>query len=83
MNLKESFYDGPIVRTLKHALSLLVVFLLLASTAVWTGRLFGHDIGQPADGAKLMPSLLPPDAALLKEMGLNEAEVKLLSLIHI
>lgn len=77
MNLKESFYDGPIVRTLKHALSLLVVFLLLASTAVWTGRLFGHDIGQPADGAKLMPSLLPPDAALLKEMGLNEAEVKL------
>lgn len=77
MNLKESFYDGPIVRTLKHALSLLVVFLLLASTAVWTGRLFGHDIGQPADGTKLMPSLLPPDAALLKEMGLNEAEVKL------
>ncbi len=49
MNLKESFYDGPIVRTLKHALSLLVVFLLLASTAVWTGRLFGRDNAESAD----------------------------------
>lgn len=77
MTLKESFYDGPIVRTLKHALSLLVVFLLLASTAVWTGHLFGHDIGGTDNEARLMQSLLPPDASMLKEMGLNIADVQL------
>lgn len=31
---------------LSHVLSLLVVFLLLAATAVWTGKLLGHEIGK-------------------------------------
>ena len=30
---------------LEHLLSLLVIFLLLCATAVWSGRLLGHDIG--------------------------------------
>ena len=37
---------------LQRLLSLLVVFLMLAAAAVWTGRLFGRDIGLSANKAE-------------------------------
>lgn len=71
-DLKPTFYDGPIVRTLKHAVSLLVVFLLLAATAVWTGRLLGHDIGAPQTASvRLNEGVTPPADEQLQALKLD------------
>lgn len=64
---------------LEHTLSLLVVFLLLCSAAVWTGRLFGHDIG-PASTADTtsQAAFAPPDAEQLSRLTLDGGTVRLL-----
>ena len=36
---------NKLINLLEHAISLLIVFLLLAGTVVWTGRLLGMEIG--------------------------------------
>ena len=41
-----------LIYLLQRLLSLLVVFLMLAAAAVWTGRLFGRDIGLSANKAE-------------------------------
>lgn len=64
---------------LEHTLSLLVVFLLLCSAAVWTGRLFGHDIG-PATTADTtrQAAFAAPDAEQLSRLTLDGGTVRLL-----
>ena len=63
---------------LEHLLSLLVIFLLLCATAVWSGRLLGHDIGtadlQPQPGQTVYAA---PDEAELAQLGLTAKQVKL------
>ena len=63
---------------LEHLLSLLVIFLLLCATAVWSGRLLGHDIGtadlQPQAG---QTAYAAPGEAELAQLGLPAREVKL------
>lgn len=58
----------------EHALSLLVVFLLLTATAVWTGHLFGHSIGttsklEAQQSASVAP---PPTATTLEKLGIDD-----------
>lgn len=63
---------------LEHTLSLLVVFLLLCSAAVWTGRLFGHDIGPAAlTDSTRQAAFAAPDAELLARLTLDGQSVKL------
>lgn len=50
---------------LGHVLSLLVVFLLLSAAAVWTGKLFGHDIGGASPASPQTASVAAPDEAQL------------------
>lgn len=63
---------------LEHTLSLLVVFLLLCSAAVWTGRLLGHDIGPAAmaDSTR-QAAFAAPDAEQLARLTLDGQSVKL------
>lgn len=64
-------------RLLSHTLSLLVVFLLLTATAVWTGSLFGHPLtGDAADGASDVAqsaSVSLPNAEQKAALGLDDA----------
>lgn len=54
-----------------HLLSLLVVFLLLTATAVWTGRLFGHEFGTPSGASpRSATTAAPPDSARLARLGI-------------
>ncbi len=53
---------------LERLLSLLVVFLMIAATAVWTGRLFGQPIGQGRQSA--LSPVAAPDTAVLSRLGL-------------
>lgn len=77
-NLKSSFYEGPVIRTLKHIVSLLVVLLLLAATAVWTGRLWGRDIGPVfGNSVQQVAGLTPPDKEQLQSLKLDAAQVRL------
>ena len=65
---------------LEHALSLLVVFFMLVAATLWTGRLFGHDIGisksAQSDVAQSKLTVKPTDAQL-KQMGINPQQIKL------
>lgn len=63
---------------LEHTLSLLVVFLLLCSAAVWTGRLLGHDIGPAAmTDSTRQAAFAAPDAEQLARLMLDGQSVKL------
>lgn len=63
-------------KTLEHLMSLLVVFLLLASTAVWTGKLLGRDIGSDAStDIRQSAGVIQPTEAELSQLQLNSAEV--------
>ncbi len=58
----------------EHAISLLVVLLLLTATAVWTGHLFGHPIGEsskdePTSGSS---NTTLPTAATLEALGIDK-----------
>lgn len=59
-------------------LSLLVVFLLLTAATLWTGRLFGHDIGAHNEPATpTASSLTAPSAQQLQQLGLDAKAVQL------
>lgn len=65
---------------LEHALSLLVVFFMLVAATLWTGRLFGHDIGiskSAQSGVAQSKLAVKPTDAQLKQMGINPQQVKL------
>lgn len=63
---------------LSHVLSLLVVFLLLAATAVWTGKLFDHEIGQAsARSTQEKGELNMPSEEQLEALQLNVKGVSL------
>ena len=65
----------------EHALSLLVVLLMLMAAALWTGRLFGHAAGSGNDGggatASQASAVTPPDAERLQKLGIDGAGIKL------
>lgn len=60
------------IATLERALSLLVVFLLLAATVVPLGRLFGHPFGPAAADEA---AAARPDTAALAALGLADARL--------
>lgn len=65
---------------LEHALSLLVVFFMLVAATLWTGRLFGHDIGiskSAQSGVAQSKLAVKPTDAQLKQMGINPQQIKL------
>lgn len=62
---------------LSHALSLLMVFLLLTAAAAWTGNLFGKHLGKNTAHVGIDNTLLKPNASQLKTLGLDEGQVKL------
>lgn len=63
----------------ESVLSLLVVFLLLMAATVWTGRLFGHDIGTTKAGGPTSASttLVAPSTTQLQQLGLDDNAVQL------
>ena len=62
-------------RLLEHLLSLLVVFLLLCSAAIWSGKLLGHSLAtsRPEQAA---PAFAAPDEAQLRALGLDGAGIR-------
>ncbi len=68
-----NFYKVHLSKTIEHLLSLLVVFLLLSATAMWTGRLFGHDLAPSENDGNA-------SAASAKYAQPNEAQLEALSL---
>lgn len=63
-------------RLLEHLLSLLVVFLLLCSAAIWSGKLLGHSLAasRTEQGA---PAFAAPEEAQLRALGLDGAGIRL------
>ena len=71
-----------VVRYVEGVLSLLVVFLLLMAATLWTGRIFGREIGGTkasveANGDKALTTAVAPTSAQLKLLSLNENNVQL------
>lgn len=67
-----------ISRFTEQMLSLLVVFLLLTAATLWTGRLFGHDIGAHNESGKVdTTTLTAPSAQQLQQLGLDAKTVQL------
>ena len=63
-------------RLLEHLLSLLVVFLLLCSAAIWSGKLLGHSLAAPRT-EQAAPTFAAPDGAQLRALGLDGAGIRL------
>lgn len=58
----------------ERLLSLLIVFLLLAGSVVWSGKLFGRYIGGASgNDATLASAAAQPEARILNDLGLQEA----------
>lgn len=73
-----SLHDSPLGRVLSRLLSLLIIFLLLAATAVWTGRLLGRDIVPLTPETTAVSQVAPvPDAAILQALQLNSQTTQL------
>lgn len=69
MNIKH--FMPYIIKHLEHVVSLLVVFLMLVATALWSGKLFGHDIGSNATpGNNAKTTLVRPDNEQMRTLGL-------------
>lgn len=71
-----------IAKYVEGVLSLLVVFLLLMAATLWTGRLFGREIGGTPSQAAVSSSqsssaAIAPTSAQLKELSLNDGAVQL------
>lgn len=63
-------------RLLEHLLSLLVVFLLLCSAAIWSGKLLGHSLAASRT-EQAAPAFAAPDEAQLRALGLDGAGIRL------
>lgn len=63
-------------RLLEHLLSLLVVFLLLCSAAIWSGQLLGHSLAASRT-EQAAPGFAAPDEAQLRALGLDVAGIRL------
>lgn len=73
MNLSKSSY---LVNFLSHTISLLIIFLLLTATAVWTGKLFGHEIGKSVvNKEKLAQGVKMPNRLQIENLRLNPSTV--------
>ncbi len=74
-----NLYKQYASKTVEHLLSLLVVFLLLTATALWTGRLFGHDLGatEMSTPSAAANKYAQPDDAQLQDLSLTPSAVKL------
>ena len=63
-------------KILEHCLSLLIVFLLLSSVAVWSGKFFGRDIlGSATEVETTIKQSLAPTTEVITELDLNPSEV--------
>lgn len=66
------------IRThLSHVLSLLVIFLLLSVTAVWTGNLFGKPFAENEQSKQSVVSLTEPTAQQLQDLGIDKTTTQL------
>ncbi|MGN1353853.1 MAG: 4Fe-4S binding protein [Alloprevotella sp.] len=63
-------HTNKLINLLEHAISLLIVFLLLAGTVVWTGQLLGVEIGAGPQKAHLSDRSLLPDQEVISRLGL-------------
>lgn len=76
MNNIRTFYHSRMSRLCEQVLSLMVVFLMLSATVLWSGRYFGHRLhghGEYFNSAKVMSDVAVP----LKELGLDPGTVQL------
>jgi len=63
---------------LSHVLSLLVVFLMLAATAVWTGKLLGRDTGKAsAEKMELANGVETPSAQQLETLSISSDKAEI------
>ena len=62
----------------ERLLSLLIVFLLLAGTVVWSGKIFGRQIGTPSATDSTTTTVALPNAEELLQMGLQEVHLEAL-----
>lgn len=60
---------NKLLPTLERTLSLLIVFLLLAGTVIWTGRLFGHDFGTNSAASDVATVAPAPNDAERQQLG--------------
>lgn len=75
MAMKEQTNINKYIPFFERLLSLLIVFLLLSGTVVWSGKIFGRYIGNSA--TKDTTAVVPlPDAVCLQQLGLQEAELQ-------
>lgn len=67
-----------IYRFLDHCLSLLILFLLFASVAVWNGKILGHDLSPVPSSPTADASLTDrPDANILRQLDIQPDQVSL------
>lgn len=62
---------------LSHALSLLVVFLLLTAAAAWTGNLFGKRLGNAENATEQASTLILPTEQQLADLGIKANKAQL------
>lgn len=63
---------------ISHVVSLLVVFLMLSATAVWTGKLLGHETGvAPSEKMKLANGVKTPSGEQMEELTLPPGKTEL------
>lgn len=66
---------NKLIPLFERLLSLLVVFLLLAGTVVWTGTLFGRHFGQSSVAGVMVTATPSPDTIQMEKLGLAGAEL--------
>lgn len=62
----------------ERLLSLLIVFLLLAGTVVWSGKIFGRQIGTSSATDSTTTTVALPNAEELQKLGLQEVHLEAL-----
>lgn len=72
INQLPSFYQKKLSKFIEHVQSLLVVFLMIAATAVmWSGKLFGHEIGTPREASNTTNSVELPTPEQLQKLHID------------
>lgn len=71
-----------VARYVEGVLSLLVIFLLLMAATLWTGRIFGREIGGEkssveANGGNASSKAVVPTSQQIKQLSLSESNVRL------